>query len=78
MRPANPFDAHRDAEILRKAMKGFGTDEKAIIQVLAHRVNYQRQEIAQQFKTMYGKVSFSQFINLLIIILMCSYVLFKY
>ncbi|XP_025406182.1 annexin B9-like isoform X3 [Sipha flava] len=55
LRPANPFDAHRDAEILRKAMKGFGTDEKAIIQVLAHRVNSQRQEIAQQFKTMYGK-----------------------
>lgn len=59
MRPANPFDAHRDAEILRKAMKGFGTDEKAIIQVLAHRVNSQRQEIAHQFKTMYGKVSCS-------------------
>lgn len=38
-------------------MKGFGTDEKAIIQVLAHRVNYQRQEIAMHFKTMFGKVS---------------------
>lgn len=57
LRPANPFDPHRDAEILRKAMKGFGTDEKAIIQVLTHRVNSQRQEIAMHFKTMYGKVS---------------------
>jgi len=37
-------------------MKGFGTDEKSIIQVLAHRVNSQRQEIANHFKTMYGKV----------------------
>ncbi|XP_025203425.1 annexin B9-like isoform X1 [Melanaphis sacchari] len=55
LRPANPFDPRRDAEILRKAMKGFGTDEKSIIQVLAHRVNTQRQEIAVQFKTMYGK-----------------------
>lgn len=55
LRPANPFDPRQDAEILRKAMKGFGTDEKAIIQVLAHRVNSQRQEIAEQFKTMYGK-----------------------
>ncbi|XP_060843407.1 annexin B9-like isoform X3 [Rhopalosiphum padi] len=55
VRPANPFDPRRDAEILRKAMKGFGTDEKSIIQVLAHRVNSQRQEIAIQFKTMFGK-----------------------
>uniref|UniRef100_A0A7M4E4P1 Annexin n=1 Tax=Crocodylus porosus TaxID=8502 RepID=A0A7M4E4P1_CROPO len=49
------FDAGKDAEILRKAMKGFGTDEKAIIDVVAHRSSDQRQKIKAAFKTMYGK-----------------------
>ncbi|XP_041977140.1 annexin B9-like isoform X2 [Aricia agestis] len=53
--PVNPFDPRKDAEILRKAMKGFGTDEKAIIQVLTRRSNEQRLRIAFEFKTLYGK-----------------------
>ncbi|XP_044271347.1 annexin B9-like isoform X1 [Tribolium madens] len=53
--PAHPFNPREDAEILRKAMKGFGTDEKAIINVLARRTNAQRLEIEVQFKTLYGK-----------------------
>lgn len=55
MVPAHPFNPRDDAEVLRKAMKGFGTDEKAIINVLARRTNAQRLEIEVQFKTLYGK-----------------------
>lgn len=55
MTPASAFNPRADAEALRKAMKGFGTDEKGIINVLAHRTNVQRLQIAVEFKTLYGK-----------------------
>ncbi|CAI9719457.1 annexin A6-like isoform X1 [Octopus vulgaris] len=53
--PYNPFDPESDAKILQKAMKGFGTDEDAIIDVITHRSCDQRQKIKLTFKTMFGK-----------------------
>ncbi|XP_051926867.1 annexin A4-like [Hippocampus zosterae] len=48
-------DPLRDVEILRKAMKGFGTDENAIIELLGSRSNKQRVPMVAAYKTTYGK-----------------------
>ncbi|KAF7666864.1 hypothetical protein LDENG_00086930 [Lucifuga dentata] len=48
-------DPLRDVEVLRKAMKGFGTDEQAIIELLGSRSNKQRVPMLKAYKTSYGK-----------------------
>lgn len=53
--PAGDFDPASDAQALRKAMKGFGTDEDVIIDIVARRSNEQRQEIRQAFKSLLGR-----------------------
>ena len=47
--------AQADAEALRKAMKGFGTDEAALIKICANRTNAQRQRIKHDYKALYGR-----------------------
>ncbi|CAG7836046.1 unnamed protein product [Allacma fusca] len=53
--PATGFVALNDAKALRAAMKGFGTDEGAIIDILTARSNAQRQEIITAFKGEFGR-----------------------
>ena len=45
----------QDADALRKAMKGFGCDEKAIIDICVGRTNAQRLEIVKAYKASYGR-----------------------
>ncbi|KAJ3643442.1 hypothetical protein Zmor_026153 [Zophobas morio] len=52
---ADHFNPRRDAEVLKKAMKGFGAHENTIIKLLTKRSNAQRVEIALKYKTLYGK-----------------------
>ncbi|TKC44262.1 hypothetical protein EI555_016621, partial [Monodon monoceros] len=55
VRPAGDFNPDTDAKALRKAMKGLGTDEDTIIDIIAHRSNAQRQQIRQTFKSHFGR-----------------------
>ncbi|VDK81949.1 unnamed protein product [Dibothriocephalus latus] len=53
--PASQMNPHDDAAALEKAMKGLGTDEQAIIDLLSKRSVHQRQMIAETYKASYGK-----------------------
>uniref|UniRef100_A0A3Q3W566 Annexin n=1 Tax=Mola mola TaxID=94237 RepID=A0A3Q3W566_MOLML len=55
VKPSANFNASADAEVLYKAMKGLGTDEDAILELLTARSNAQRQEIKAAYKTLFGK-----------------------
>ncbi|XP_004307131.1 PREDICTED: annexin-like protein RJ4 isoform X1 [Fragaria vesca subsp. vesca] len=47
------FCANEDAEALRKSVKGWGTNEKAVISILGHRNAGQRKEIRAAYEQLY-------------------------
>ena len=49
------YNCENDCATLKKAMKGIGTDEKLIINVLANRTSQQRVEIKNKYKALFGK-----------------------
>ena len=51
--PATDFNVEKDCQELRNAMKGLGTNEAKIINVLGNRSRDQRLEIAIMFKVYY-------------------------
>jgi len=55
IRPYADFDAQVDGKALRKAMRGLGTDEAAIISILCARSAPQRQELIPVYKQMHGR-----------------------
>lgn len=54
--PVVPFTEVEDCEALRAAMKGFGTDEMAIINILAHRTDDQRIIIKDTYRSKIERV----------------------
>ena len=49
------FNPEQDCQILRNAVHGVGTDEKAIINIVVNRNAAQRAEIRRYYKSCYGK-----------------------
>ena len=48
-------DIDKDAQALRKALKGAGTDEDTIIKIIANRNNTQRQQLKQYYQQKFNK-----------------------
>lgn len=51
----SPFDPSSDASNLKKAMKGLGTDEAAIISILTSRTSDQRQSIMAEYNKTFNR-----------------------
>jgi len=48
-------EENKDAEEMRKAMKGLGTDDKALIEITSKRTHKQRMKIRNAYKILFGR-----------------------
>ncbi|XP_046845776.1 annexin-B12-like isoform X2 [Xenia sp. Carnegie-2017] len=55
VKPCASFNPQADAEVIRKAVGGVGTNVKAIVSILSTRNNQQRRKIALEYKTQFGR-----------------------
>ena len=55
--PVDPFNPSQDAQTLRNAFSGRGTDEQATINVLCKRAAFQRDIIDTTYNNIYSKVA---------------------
>jgi len=55
VQPNPAFDAEEECRAMRNALKGTGTDEDAVTQIVTRNCCAQRLEIAKVYKQMYGK-----------------------
>ena len=55
LEPLGNFNPEQDCQVLRNAVHGLGTDEKAIINIIVNRNSAQRAEIRRCYKSCYGK-----------------------
>jgi len=44
------WNAGQDAEIINKAIRGLGTDEKALIQLVGRRPNWHMQKVREEYE----------------------------
>ena len=49
------FNAEQDADALNAAMKGLGTKEDVLIDIMGNRSNAQRIKLKEMYKAMFGK-----------------------
>ena len=66
IKPWPQHDPIADAKVLRKAMRGLGTDERKIIDIIATRTNAQRVSIAIAYQVCGGVGKNAPFISRLV------------